>query len=415
MKKLFVILLTIFALGTFAQAPVMNSINGPTAVCSSPSSPLSFSTSASNSPTSYSWSVIPSSSVSITNASSSVTSISFPYSNGTYTIYCYATNGSGSSPTQSFVVTVFETPSITFSGANTFCQGSSTNLSASSTILAASPTIFYNWSPPSGLNTSVGPNVIASPIITTTYVVTATKGMCSNTAAIVVTPLNNPNVNANISYTTICAGSQVTLFGIGAITYTWTNNIFNNIPFSPTITNGYIVTGTDANGCTDTAFAQVTVQQYPTFAVVSSASVFCIGQDPANITITGTGSSYSLNGNPTPPSFTISPTATTNYTITSSTSAGCSTTQLFTQMVSNCIGLTENTGIEHTLNAYPNPNNGSFNLKSGIAQQILVFNSLGQVVRTLQLSTGENKISGLSPGIYIIEARTQRIKIVVND
>lgn len=102
----------------------MNSIVGSSVICSSPSVPSSFSASASNSPTSYSWSIsTPSAGVIIGNASNSITSISFPYTNATYTIYCTATNGFGTSPTVPFVVTVFETPSVTFSGANTFCQG----------------------------------------------------------------------------------------------------------------------------------------------------------------------------------------------------------------------------------------------------------------------------------------------------
>ncbi len=414
MKHLFIFIFTAFAAFGLAQAPVMNAINGPTAVCSSPSSPLSFSTSASNSPTSYSWSVVPSSSVTITNASNSVTAISFPFSNGTYTIYCYATNGSGSSPTQSFVVTVFETPSITFSGANTFCQGSSTNLSASSTILAASPTLFYNWSPASSLNTNVGPNVIASPVVTTTYVVTATKGMCSNTAAIVITPLNSPTVTANIGYTTICAGSQITLFGMGANTYTWTNGVFNNIPFSPSITNGYIVTGTGSNGCTDTAFAQITLDQLPTFTVASSTSVLCLGQGGAQITINGTGVSYSVNGNPTSTTFSVFPTSTTVYTITSANSLGCQTTQQFTQTVATCIGVKENEGAENNITVYPNPNNGTFHIRSYKTEQLVVTNLLGEIITSTEVGAGENTITDLPAGIYFIQTRTQRLKIVIS-
>ncbi len=415
MKHFFVFIFTLFTFGSIAQAPVMNAISGPTAVCSDPSSPLSFSTSASNSPTSYSWTVISSTSVNIASPSNSVTSISFPYSTGTYTIYCYATNGSGSSPTESFVVTVFETPSVTFSGANTFCQGSSTNLSASSTILAASPTIFYSWSPASSLNTSVGPNVIASPVVTTTYVVTATKGMCSNTAAIVVTPLNTPTVTANISNTAICAGTQIILFGMGANTYTWTNSVIDNVPFTPTASYGYIVTGTGPNGCTNSSSSQVTVNPLPSFTVVSSASVLCLGQGGANITINGTGTSYSLNGNPTLTSFVIFPTVTTSYTISSTTSAGCSSAQVFTQIVANCNGLKEHIQNVNTINVYPNPNNGTFNLISDKEQKAVIINSLGQIINTIDLKIGENKVSELSSGIYIIQTNTQHIKIVVSN
>ncbi len=414
MKKLFIILFTFFTLCDLAQAPVMNAITGPTAVCSDPSSPLSFTTSASNSPTSYSWTVIPSSGVTIFNPTSAITNISFPYSNGTYTLYCYATNGSGSSPTESFVVTVFETPTVTFSGANTFCQGSSTNLSASSTILAASPTIFYNWSPASSLNTPFGPNVTAFPTVPTIYTVTATKGFCSNTGTILITPLNNPTVTANITSTSFCAGNSVTLYGIGAQTYTWTNSIFNNVPFTPAVSNNYVVTGTAANGCTASAVSQVIVNQLPIINVSSSASVLCIG-GAANISINGTGVSFSLNAAPVSIPFVISPTVTTTYTITASTSAGCTSSQAFTQVVASCNSIKELETEIFDLLVYPNPNNGSFIISSSATQQASVINSLGQVIKTIDLSSGETKVSGLAAGIYIIQANNQRIKIVVSN
>lgn len=71
----------------------MNPIVGSSVSCSSPSSPLSFNASASNAPTSYSWSVAsPTPGVVITNSTSAVASVSFPYSNATYTLYCLAIN-----------------------------------------------------------------------------------------------------------------------------------------------------------------------------------------------------------------------------------------------------------------------------------------------------------------------------------
>jgi hypothetical protein len=89
--------------------PVMGAIKGSSVVCSHPASPKTYSTSASNSPSSFAWSVIGqySSGVIISNPSGAVTTISFPYSgaNTTYTVYCTASNAGGSSPNPaSFVV-----------------------------------------------------------------------------------------------------------------------------------------------------------------------------------------------------------------------------------------------------------------------------------------------------------------------
>ncbi len=180
-----------------AQAPVMGPITGPSSSCSAPSAPKSYSVTATNSPTSYMWVVMPmTAGVVIGNASAAVTTISFPYlGTGTqYTIACTATNGSGMSMSSvNYVVDVFETPTVTFSGANSFCQGSSTNLSASPTIMSASSTLSYNWSPATGLSSTTNYSVNASPATNTTYTVLLTIGSCTNTqqVSVSVNPLCN--------------------------------------------------------------------------------------------------------------------------------------------------------------------------------------------------------------------------------
>jgi len=169
---------------SFAQlSPVMNPIQGPSAACSTPAAPV-FTASASNSPASYSWSVAGASGAIINNPSGAITAISFPHvaASMTYTIYCYATNNGGPSAPVSYVITVFETPTVTFSGATGFCQGSSTNLSASPTIYGASSTMSYSWTPSTGLNTTTGPYVTAQPAASTNYTVLLSLGSCTNAA-----------------------------------------------------------------------------------------------------------------------------------------------------------------------------------------------------------------------------------------
>jgi gliding motility-associated-like protein len=58
--------------------------------------------------------------------------------------------------------------------------------------------------------------------------------------------------------------SDVTLSGSGAQTYVWTNGVLDNIAFTPPLgTTVYTVTGTDANGCTDTDEVSVTSLPQP--------------------------------------------------------------------------------------------------------------------------------------------------------
>jgi hypothetical protein len=398
----------------FAQVPVMNPISGSTVTCSNPAAPLSYTASASNSPTSYSWSVLPSSSVVILSPSAAVTDISFPYSTGTYTLFCFATNGSGASSTVSFVVTVFETPSVSFSGSNTFCQGSSTNLSASSTILAASPTVFYNWSPGFGLNTTVGPNVIANPSVTTNYTVTATKGVCSNTAQITVSQISSPTVTAYATNSIICFGSVTTLTANGANSYNWTNSVINGIPFTPLSSTIYYVTGYAINGCADTKSVLITVNPAPSVIINSNYPFLCAGQT-GSLALSGSATSFSLNNLPVASNFTFAPTSTTNYTITGSNSFGCITTEFYTQVVSPCVGL-QDKGLSPitSFHLFPNPTNGSFKVRSEIRETITIINEFGQLIRSIELIPQEEySISNLTPGIYIIQSATLKAKLIV--
>lgn len=499
MKHFFTLLFSFIIFNCIAQTPVINPISGSSVICSSPSTPASFTASASNSPDYYGWSVYPYNGVVIINDSSSVSTISFPSSNGTFTVYCSATNEFGTSTAVSYVVTVFETPNVSFSGSNTFCQGSSTNLSASSTILGASTTVSYNWAPSYGLNTTSGSNVIANPSVSTNYTVTATKGICSNTAQIIVAPFetmsvtfsgantfcqgsstnlsasstvqsasstisyfwspsyglnttfgsdvianpansttytvtayygscsNNgqitvgpngfgsPTVTANASNSLVCFGDSTTLTASGANTYTWTNNIQNGISFGVYNTDTYYVTGTDINGCTNTASVEVTINPLAYYNVNSSSNPLPAGQT-ATLTIYGDAStSYSLNATATPTTIVVSPTVTTTYTFTSVNSSGCEYTQFYTQYVGVLMGIQPiNELTKDYFNVYPNPNNGVFQIKSSIQETIHIINQLGEIVRAIDLNPEtEFQVFDLSSGIYIIQSNKTRIKIIV--
>jgi len=86
--------------------------------------------------------------------------------------------------------------------------------------------------------------------------------------------LHTLNVSAGADQS-ICDGSQVTLIGSGATSYTWDNGVTNNTPFTPTASATYTVTGTDANGCTATDQVVVQVKKIPT--VSESTNNICPG------------------------------------------------------------------------------------------------------------------------------------------
>jgi hypothetical protein len=186
------------ATGVKAQGvPVISPVQGPSTLCSTPGEAGQYTVSASNSPTSYSWIASPAVGVVISNPTSSITNIAFPPAGYNYYIYCSASNISGTSNMVSKVVTVYETPMVTFSGATKFCQGSSTNLSASPTIISASSTLSYSWTPATGLNKIYGPTVTANPLITTTYSVLVSSGTCTNNAILTLTVENCVGISDN--------------------------------------------------------------------------------------------------------------------------------------------------------------------------------------------------------------------------
>src|SRR5690606_6216074 len=115
----------------------------------------------------------------------------------------------------------------------------------------------YNW------NNGVANGVSFSPSTTQTYTVTGTDGNgCENTALIQVIVNQLPNVDAGTTQS-ICMGDDVTLNGTGAQSYVWNNNVTNGVAFTPSATETYTVTGTDANGCQSIDQVVVTVNALP--------------------------------------------------------------------------------------------------------------------------------------------------------
>jgi hypothetical protein len=183
----------------------------------------------------------------------------------------------------------------------------------------------YNWTVPVG-------SVIVSGQGTTTIVVNlgSSSGNISVTAgnvcgsslpsnlAIIVNP--NPIVTASSSSAIICAGDSVTLTGGGANSYVWNNNVTDTVAFVPPATATYIVTGTDANGCIDTAMTMVTVNALPIVTATSSSAVICAG---GSVTLTGAGASTYVWNNNIIDTVPFVPIVTNTYVVTGTDVNGC--------------------------------------------------------------------------------------------
>lgn len=101
-------------------------------------------------------------------------------------------------------------------------------------------------------NNIVATTMSASNLPANTYTVVVTDALygCTTSSVIVIGQPNALIVSGNANPSSpICAGTPITLTGIGATSYTWSNGITNAVAFTPLSTATYTVTGTDASGC----------------------------------------------------------------------------------------------------------------------------------------------------------------------
>ena len=226
-------------------------------------------------------------------------------------------------------------PTITNSGLSSLCQGNSTTLTANS-----SPVGIYNYTWQTG-ETSQNLNVNNSG----SYIVTAINSNgCSETSLPYIITVNSlPTVTATSTPASgaICIGSNATLAGAGATSYTWSGGVTNGTAFAPTTTTTYTVTGTDANGCVNTATKSITVNSLPTVTATSTptSGAICIG---SNATLNGVGAtSYIWSGGVTNGT-AFAPTTTTTYTVTGTDANGCVNTATKSITVNSLPNLTIN-------------------------------------------------------------------------
>ncbi|MCR4856680.1 MAG: T9SS type A sorting domain-containing protein [Bacteroidales bacterium] len=191
---------------------------------------------------------------------------------GTYTHTLQTVNGCDSVLTLTLMVKALPTPTLT--GNTSLCEGETTTL-------AANGGVSYVWN-----NASTGNSISVSQ--SGVYTVTATNAEgCSAPASVTVTVnlLPNVNINGNNSF---CQGDNITLTATGANTYVW-SNASTNTSITVSSAGTYSVTGTDANGCTNTATKTVSVN--PTYNIPLTHSI-CQGESynfyGQNLTTAGT-------------------------------------------------------------------------------------------------------------------------------
>ena len=209
-------------------------------------------------------------------------------------------------------VTVNPLPSVSIQGDLTICVGESTTLTASGGVA-------FIWS--TGATTA---SINVNPVSTTQYRVTVTNAQgctASASASVVVNPLPTVAIQGT---SPICVGQSTTLTASGGTSYLWsTGQTTAMITVSPASTQQYTVTVTNQNTCSNTGTFNVVVNPLPV-VVVTGDNLICRGENTI-LTASG-GTSYLWSTGQTTSSIVVSPTMTTNYTVTVTNSNNCSNT-----------------------------------------------------------------------------------------
>jgi sugar lactone lactonase YvrE len=288
------------------------------------------------------------------------------------------------------------------------CSGNSSTLSAS--ISGGTGPMSYSWS-----TGSTNPYIIVTPTTTTTFSVDINDGnSCTTSSQITITVNLLPPVTATTSSVSICDGATGCLSGTGAVNYMWAgpcgfvSAIANPcFPVASFCQCTYTLWGTDANGCTNTATACISVAPNPTLTTTTSNSLICNGQ---TATLTSNGAlTYSWSTSTTGSITVVTPTTNTAYTVTGTDANGCLDTDTITQYVSACTGINELS--VNAIQLYPNPTSGEVILRTGQKENSLVeiYNVIGEIILKQNILESETKIDlkEKANGIYFL-------KVIVN-
>jgi hypothetical protein len=167
------------------------------------------------------------------------------------------TNTVGCVGTKTTQVNIF-VPVLSVSGNTNACKNGTIQLTASGANSGS-----YSWNTGSGApipGATLNSTLSAPAIFTISASTTSLSITCPVSQTVQTDLYPDPLITATAERTTICAKESVELYADGGNTYLWNNGASGaTISVSPQIQTNYTVTGTDANGCTNTATAQVRV------------------------------------------------------------------------------------------------------------------------------------------------------------
>ncbi|MDL2308821.1 T9SS type A sorting domain-containing protein [Bacteroidales bacterium OttesenSCG-928-B11] len=239
---------------------------------------------------------------------------------GTYTVT--VTSSNGCSKTASKEVNTIPAPAIQISGNRNFCANTPHTIR-----VIGDTNYIYNWS--TGENSD-------SIIISTggTYTVSATNSLnCTSTVSATFSTweVPSPVISGEDSY---CEGDEsfLSVSSPADLTFLWSNGS-TEAYIRPVATGTYIVTATNTKGCSGTTSKNVVFNAKPSI-VISGKSELCLGESTMLTASEGNQYSYAWNvPGENSRNITVTPTATTTYTVDVTNRHGCFASKSVTVLV----------------------------------------------------------------------------------
>jgi gliding motility-associated-like protein len=185
-------------------------------------------------------------------------------------------------------ITVGNDPPIDAGDDATVCGGVPVQLGGSPTSVPGSS---YSWSPATGLNDPTSANPVASPDVTTTYILSVNNDTCTSTAPVTVTIGTSGVADFDARFEAGCETLRgfFTDESTNAVSWQWDfgngessteANPQQGLPYGQSSTVTLVIT--DITGCTDTTAQVFTMQDYAELVNVDVPNVISPNGDGVN-------------------------------------------------------------------------------------------------------------------------------------
>lgn len=381
--------------------------------------PVILSASSGTAGVTYAWSASAGAPINSTNDSLTVN-----VGNNTVTYTVYVTDPSnGCVNSSSSTIYIFPTPNVNAGAANTtVCLNGSAVINALVTNTQGTSLTQYsfNWTP-GNINTQMA---TVNPVATGNYYVTVTSPYgCSNIDSVLITvdaTMVSPNLSVSPSNYILCS-NQMSPVQLVATTnavnpsFQWTPNFINQNNDSITVnTNNNMnisVSVTDANGCTTSAGATITLSTSPTagFSSVAGSNYLVDFTNTSNGAVTyswdfGDGSSSSQVN----PSHTYNTSGSWTVTLIVTNADGCTDT-LTQTVISQLVELGE---LSWGAVLYPNPAQTTIHvdLVNLTHMTLYISDATGKIIKSVESSHSKNivDVDQLVPGTYFIRIQSDQ-------